>query len=117
VASLDGPSVERSLPGDRLTGAELGMLGALLGDDGLGMLGELLGDEGLGMLGALLGDDGLGMLGALLGDEGLGMLGDVGFGGVLELGALQADNRPRLNKSRMARRISDSMTNSNSMGN
>ena len=93
MASLDGPSVERSLPGDRLTGAELGMLGALLGDDGLGMLG------------------------ALLGDEGLGMLGDVGFGGVLELGALQADNRPRLNKSRMARRISDSMTNSNSMGN
>ena len=105
MASLDGPSVERSLPGDRLTGAELGTLGALLGDDGLGMLGELLGD------------DGLGMLGALLGDEGLGMLGDVGFGGVLELGALQADNRPRLNKSRMARRISDSMTNSNSMGN
>jgi predicted lipid-binding transport protein (Tim44 family) len=93
VASLDGPSIERSLPGDRLTGAELGMLGALLGDDGLGMLG------------------------ALLGDDGLGMLGDVGFGGVLELGALQADNRPRLNKSRMARRISDSMTNSNSMGN
>ena len=93
MASLDGPSVERSLPGDRLTGAELGMLGALLGDDGLGMLG------------------------ALLGDDGLGMLGDVGFGGVLELGALQADNRPRLNKSRMARRISDSMTNSNSMGN
>jgi predicted lipid-binding transport protein (Tim44 family) len=98
------------------------MLGALLGMMGSACWANYWAMKGWAcwvhcMLGALLGDDGLGMLGALLGDEGLGMLGDVGFGGVLELGALQADNRPRLNKSRMARRISDSMTNSNSMGN